>query len=167
MQSTPNLTQAADIPADGAISPSLTDGSTAIQHRHSSSDNLGYQTAHSSSSGLRSSSSTGAENRLPSSRPLDPGSAALLASAVQAQQAARRSGRQQPHSTTGVVVDECMMRWVPYKHANGMAIYYRQTPQEEGRGMPQVQLSSNRLPLESASHLLVLCAVCFDSCPER
>uniref|UniRef100_A0A383WFV0 Protein ENHANCED DISEASE RESISTANCE 2 C-terminal domain-containing protein n=1 Tax=Tetradesmus obliquus TaxID=3088 RepID=A0A383WFV0_TETOB len=40
-------------------------------------------------------------------------------------------------NNTGVVVDECMVRWVPYKHANGMAIYYRQTPQEEGRGMPQ------------------------------
>jgi hypothetical protein len=25
-----------------------------------------------------------------------------------------------------------MVRWVPYKHANGMAIYYRQTPAEEG-----------------------------------
>jgi hypothetical protein len=43
-------------------------------------------------------------------------------------------------ANTGVVVDECMVRWVPYKHANGMAIYYRQTPQEEGRGMPQVRL---------------------------
>jgi hypothetical protein len=25
-----------------------------------------------------------------------------------------------------------MVRWVPYKHANGMAIYYRQTPADEG-----------------------------------
>lgn len=33
-----------------------------------------------------------------------------------------------------------MVRWVPYKHANGMAIYYRQTPQEEG--MPQVGLGA-------------------------
>lgn len=35
-------------------------------------------------------------------------------------------------SSTGVVVDDRMVRWVPYKHANGMAIYYRQTPAEEG-----------------------------------
>ncbi len=55
-----------------------------------------------------------------------------LAAATAAHAAARRKA-----SGTGVVVDESMMRWVPYKHANGMAIYYRQTPQEEGRGMPQ------------------------------
>jgi hypothetical protein len=40
----------------------------------------------------------------------------------------------------GVVVDERMVRWVPYKHANGMAIYYRQTPAEEG--MPQVSAAA-------------------------
>lgn len=68
-----------------------------------------------------------------------PGSAATQAAAGHPEQScARRRGDQQQHSSTGVVVDECMMRWVPYKHANGMAIYYRQTPQEEGRGMPQV-----------------------------
>jgi hypothetical protein len=31
-----------------------------------------------------------------------------------------------------VVVDERMVRWVPYKHANGMAVYFRQTPADEG-----------------------------------
>lgn len=31
-----------------------------------------------------------------------------------------------------MVVDERMVRWVPYKHANGMAVYFRQTPADEG-----------------------------------
>jgi hypothetical protein len=51
----------------------------------------------------------------------------------------QQKGGSSSANNTGVVVDECMVRWVPYKHANGMAIYYRQTPQEEGRGMPQVR----------------------------
>jgi hypothetical protein len=44
----------------------------------------------------------------------------------------RSTGGHSSTSATGVVVDERMVRWVPYKHANGMAIYYRQTPAEEG-----------------------------------
>lgn len=57
--------------------------------------------------------------------------------------AAALQGSSSNGANTGVVVDECMVRWVPYKHANGMAIYYRQTPQEEGKGMPQVRSSDN------------------------
>jgi hypothetical protein len=70
------------------------------------------------------------------------------------------SGRQQQQkgsgssgANTGVVVDECMVRWVPYKHANGMAIYYRQTPQEEGRGMPQVRLFGRSSISSTRKHL--------------
>lgn len=44
----------------------------------------------------------------------------------------RASAHSSSSSTTGVVVDDRMVRWVPYKHANGMAIYYRQTPADEG-----------------------------------
>jgi hypothetical protein len=44
----------------------------------------------------------------------------------------RPGSGQSSSSATGLVVDERMVRWVPYKHANGMAIYYRQTPADEG-----------------------------------
>jgi hypothetical protein len=60
-------------------------------------------------------------------------------------------------NNTGVVVDECMVRWVPYKHANGMAIYYRQTPQEEGRGMPQVRSGRQQQDVQQQEAVQAAC----------
>lgn len=141
MQNTPHLSQSPSyVQADGN-SPSPPGVNNTTAHlRHSSSDSLSRpQTASGSNSSQQAPSNTAASGSLSSLQQQQPGSVAAVAAAVHAEQiGARRRSEHHQHSSTGVVVDECMMRWVPYKHANGMSIYYRQTPQEEGRGMPQV-----------------------------
>eukprot|EP00882_Tetradesmus_deserticola_P021375 GHRQ01023144.1.p1 GENE.GHRQ01023144.1~~GHRQ01023144.1.p1 ORF type:complete len:411 (+),score=114.74 GHRQ01023144.1:652-1884(+) len=115
-----------------------------------------------------SSVSSGAQLHQPAPPPLARGSAAAAGTAEAAALAASARahassvsgsmfGRRQQQkgggsssANTGIVVDECMVRWVPYKHANGMAIYYRQTPQEEGRGMPQVRCAAQQTAAAAA-----------------
>ncbi|GBF92229.1 hypothetical protein Rsub_05311 [Raphidocelis subcapitata] len=49
----------------------------------------------------------------------------------------------------GVVVDEGSVRWVPYKHSNGMAVYYRHAPRGE-RVMGAAQKASGEYMLSVA-----------------
>lgn len=119
-------------PADGQDASDLLNRSTAggvYVSANGSTRQLSHGGAYLACDGSSHGGYSGAGALQPSS---NSGAAALSAGIRGSAQGGRSVSGHSSSSTTGVVVDDRMVRWVPYKHANGMAIYYRQTPADEG-----------------------------------